>query len=66
MSKDEPRKDDHGESIRASVTFPRDIYKTIELIAAEKKVSVAWVVRDATEKYLSERWPLLRNSGASP
>lgn len=47
----------HG--LRASITFPSDVYRTLERIAKEKKVSVAWVVRDAAEKYIEARWPLL-------
>ncbi|MDO0791499.1 ribbon-helix-helix domain-containing protein [Xanthomonas campestris pv. campestris] len=46
-------------SIRASVSFPIDLYETLESIARDKKVSVAWVVRDASEKYVNEQWPLL-------
>lgn len=45
-------------TLRASVSFPRDLYDTLERIAKEKKVSVAWIVRDAAEKYVSEKWPL--------
>jgi len=45
--------------MRASVSFPRDLYETLEQIAREKKVSVAWIVRDAAEKYVGDRWPLL-------
>ncbi len=48
---------------RASVSFPRDLYATLERIAKEKKVSVAWVVRDAAEKYVSDQWPLLAEKG---
>lgn len=48
---------------RASVTFPPDIYRTLEQIAKQKKVSVAWVVRDAAEKYVSDQWPLFREHG---
>lgn len=44
---------------RASVTFPPDLYQTLEEIAKQKKVSVAWVVRDAAEQYVVGRWPLL-------
>ena len=44
--------------IRASVSFPREVYETLEKIAKEKKVSLAWVVRDATEKYIADKWPL--------
>jgi hypothetical protein len=45
-------------AIRASISFPRDVYETLESIAKEKKVSLAWVVREATEKYIGDRWPL--------
>ncbi len=43
---------------RASVTLPPDVYKTLELIAREKKVSLAWVIRDAAEKYIEDKWPV--------
>ena len=43
---------------RASVTFSTDLYRTLEIIAKQKKVSVAWVVRDAAEKYVADQWPL--------
>ena len=45
-------------AIRASISFPREIYETLEAIAKEKKVSLAWVVREAAEKYIADRWPL--------
>jgi metal-responsive CopG/Arc/MetJ family transcriptional regulator len=48
------------EGTRASVTFPADLYTELERIAAEKKVSVAWVVRDAVEKYVEAQFPLFR------
>jgi metal-responsive CopG/Arc/MetJ family transcriptional regulator len=44
-------------SPRASVTFPKDLYRSLEEIAKRKKVSVAWVVRDAAEKYVAEAAP---------
>jgi len=44
--------------IRASISFPPEMYKTLEGIAAEKKVSLAWVVREAVEKYMADKWPL--------
>ncbi len=46
-------------SVRATISFPPDIYKTLAIIAKEKKVSLAWVVRDAAEKYVADKWPLL-------
>lgn len=45
-------------SIRASISFPREIYETLEVIAKEKKVSLAWVVREAAEMYIGDKWPL--------
>ncbi len=48
-------------TVRASITFPPDLYKTLEEIAKQKKVSLAWVVRDAAEKYVTDKWPLLAN-----
>lgn len=44
---------------RASITFPPELYETLEAIAKSKKVSVAWVVRDAAEKYVADQWPLI-------
>jgi predicted DNA-binding protein len=48
-----------GAQPRASVTFPPELYRTIEGIAKQKKVSIAWVVREAVEKYVADQWPLL-------
>lgn len=47
-------------SVRATISFPAQLYAALEAIAEEKKVSLAWVVRDATERYVSDRWPLFR------
>jgi hypothetical protein len=38
-------------AVRASISFPPALYETLEDIAKQKKVSLAWVVRDAAEKY---------------
>ena len=35
---------------RASISFPTEIYQNLKEIAQQKKVSVAWVVREATER----------------
>jgi len=39
-------------TIRSSISFSQDIYSSLEEIAYEKKVSLAWVVREAVETYL--------------
>jgi hypothetical protein len=48
--------------VRATISFPPNIYEALEVIAKEKKVSLAWVVRDATEKYIADKWPLFSGS----
>jgi predicted DNA-binding protein len=44
---------------RASISFPPEVYAELEKLAAAKKVSLAWIVREAAEKYLADQWPLL-------
>lgn len=53
------RKGSSPSVIRASVSLPGDVYSTLEGIADSKKVSVAWVVREAVDKYIADQWPLL-------
>jgi predicted transcriptional regulator len=48
---------------RASVSLSPEVYKTLERIALEKKVSVAWVIREAVDKYLADKWPLFAQPG---
>lgn len=47
---------------RASASLPPEIYSTLQDIAKQKKVSVAWVIRDAAEKYIAEQWPLFEST----
>ena len=42
-------------SVRASISFPPDIYEVLEQLATQKKVSLAWVVRDAVGRYVAEQ-----------
>ena len=42
-------------TVRASISFPSHLYETLEELAKQKKVSLAWVVRDAAEKYVADR-----------
>jgi metal-responsive CopG/Arc/MetJ family transcriptional regulator len=55
----------HERTIRASISFPEEQYQVLERIAAENKVSLAWVVRDAVDGYLKSRWPLLPQGTAA-
>jgi predicted DNA-binding protein len=56
----DPRKIKPAKRVRTSISFPGEMYEMLEGIAAEKKVSLAWVVREAIDKYLEEKWPLFR------
>jgi predicted DNA-binding protein len=51
-------------AVRASISFPPDVYETLEVIAKEKKVSLAWVVREAAEQYIGDKWPLFSRKAA--
>lgn len=51
-------------SIRASISFPEEQYTVLEKIAAEHRVSLAWVVREAVDGYLKARWPLFVADGS--
>lgn len=46
-------------TVRITASLPPDICATLQGIAKQKKVSVAWVIRDAAEKYVADQWPLL-------
>lgn len=51
---DQPNRKSEGTmSVRASVSFPPDIYDALKQLARKKKVSLAWVVRDAAEEYVN-------------
>ncbi len=52
-------------TLRASVGFPPDLYRTLERMARHKKVSLAWVVREAAEKYVADQWPLFGHGEGS-
>lgn len=44
---------------RSSVSLPAKLHRELEQIAKQKKVSLAWVIRDAAEMYVESKWPLL-------
>ena len=55
-------KPESSSTVRATISFPSEIYATLEEIAKQKKVSLAWVVREATEKYVADQFPLFGSS----
>lgn len=48
---------DRTDTVRTSVSLPENIYRALELLAKQNKVSLAWVVRDAAEKYVADKKP---------
>ena len=54
MVRNSPRDDEAtDQKQRLSVTLPQEYYLQLLELAEKKKVSLAWVVRDAVEIYLS-------------
>jgi metal-responsive CopG/Arc/MetJ family transcriptional regulator len=49
-----------GATVRATISFPSDMYRTLRDIARQKKVSLAWVIREAAEQYIADKWPLFK------
>lgn len=47
---------------RATASLSPELYQTLQEIAKHKKVSVAWVIREAAEKYIADQWPLLNEN----
>jgi hypothetical protein len=50
-------------TVRASVSLSSDTYKMLTAIARHKKVSTAWIMREAAEKYIADQWPLFDERG---
>lgn len=42
-----------AKTVRSTVSIPGDQYQELIQIAERKRVSLAWVVRDAIERYLA-------------
>ena len=55
-----PQPNPGKETVRTSVSLPREHYDILASVAEQNRVSVAWVVRDAVARYVEDRWPLLR------
>ncbi len=47
-----------GKMPRASISLPANIREELERIAERRKVSVAWVIREAVDRYLASENPL--------
>jgi hypothetical protein len=59
------RKVRRGSQPRVSVTFPLELYVALVDLARRRKVSVAWIVRDAADQYVTAQPSLVRQAGGS-
>lgn len=60
ITKKPPESQEPG-AARLSITIPADDYTDLKKTADRKRVSLAWVVRDAVHEYLRNQAPLLRS-----
>lgn len=49
--------------VRASVSFPAEDYEKLEVLAQQKRVSLAWVVREAVRDYLQGKQNFSKETG---
>jgi metal-responsive CopG/Arc/MetJ family transcriptional regulator len=55
-----------ADTVRASISFPQELYQSLETLAKQKKVSLAWIVRDAAEMYVAEHANVVQGGKAAP
>ena len=65
VAKRQTRKVRRGSQPRVSVTFPPELYATLVDLARKRKVSVAWIVRDAADHYVAAQPTLVGQVGGS-
>lgn len=52
-------------SVRTTVSLPKDQYREVARIAKDQHVSTAWVIRDALRSYIAARYPLLESASSN-
>jgi hypothetical protein len=60
MAETSANRDIQKKTVRTTVSLPQDDYVELERLAKQKKVSVAWVIREAVERYVNQQPSLLR------
>ena len=65
VAKKQRRKVRRGIQPRVSVTFPPELYSILVDLAKRRKVSVAWIVRDAADKYVAAQPPSFNTADRS-
>lgn len=57
-----PKTRKKGKMPRTSVSFPPEVQEELNRLAAKRKVSVAWIVREAVDRYLESENPLFHQA----
>lgn len=57
-----PKTHKKGKMPRTSVSFPPEVQEELNRLAAKRKVSVAWIVREAVDRYLESENPLFHQA----
>jgi len=65
VAKRQRRKVRRGVQPRVSVTFPPELYSILVELAKRRKVSVAWIVRDAADQYVAAQPPSFNEADGS-
>jgi predicted transcriptional regulator len=58
MKTTRPKTRRKGKMPRASVSFSAEVQEELARLAEKRKVSVAWIVREAVDQYLANENPL--------
>jgi len=53
-----PKTRKKGKMPRTSVSFSPEVQEELVRLAAKRKVSVAWIIREAVDRYLANDTPL--------
>jgi predicted DNA-binding protein len=58
MNTTRPKSRKKGKMPRSSVSFSPEVQEELNRLAVKRKVSVAWIVREAVDRYLANENPL--------
>ena len=62
MKTPQPKTRKKGKMPRTSVSFSPEVQEELNRLATKRKVSVAWIVREAVDRYLANEAPLFNQA----
>lgn len=63
-SKSTQRRPRKGKTERVSVSLTPEQYQYLNHVAGQKRVSIAWVIREAVDKLVADETPLFKGARA--